>query len=103
VSIAGGVVSLEDPVRTAVSLAAPLLALTALSTYVVWRTDLEADWAGHVSLPTTAASLLASAWAILVAPSRRSQALAAVAFVVALATAVLWWDSISEILKTTHV
>jgi hypothetical protein len=90
----------EHPVRLAVALLAPLLAVAALATFLVWERYSDADSAGGVSLVATAAALIASAWAVLVAPSRPLQAVGIGAFVTASVTAVLWWNAIIEILKT---
>ena len=67
----------------------------------MWEIHAEADSAAGVSLVATAAALIASAWAVLVAPSRALQALGIAAFVTASITVVLWWYAITEILKTT--
>jgi len=97
-----GVTNDGFPVRTAVAVAAPLLAFIAFATYALWeRTDLDAGRLGSISLPCTGAALIASGWAILVAPSRRLQLLGVAALAVTIVTAVLWYVAFSEIMQTT--
>jgi hypothetical protein len=52
-------------------------------------------------LIATAAALITSAWAMLVAPSRALQALGFASFLTASITVVLWWRAMTEILRTT--
>ena len=92
----------EHPVRLAVAVTAPLLTTAALATYVMWESHLGADPAATVSLISTAAALIASAWAVLTAPSRVLQIVGIAAFVTACVTAVLWWHAATEIWKTTY-
>jgi hypothetical protein len=75
------------------------LAVAALATTILW-VYAEVDSAG-VGLITAVAALIASAWAMLVAPSRSLQVLGIASFVTASITLVLWWQEIAGILKTT--
>jgi hypothetical protein len=91
----------EHPVRLAIAVIAPLLAIAALATYVMWESDVGADSTAGVSLISTAAALIASAWAVLIAPSRVLQVVGVAALVTAFVTAALWWRAATEIWKTT--
>jgi hypothetical protein len=86
-------------VPLAVAVAAPVLAAIALATTILW-VHAGADSAG-VSLVAAVAALIASGWAILVAPSRALRALGIASLVTASIALVLWWQEVAGILKTT--
>jgi hypothetical protein len=46
-------------------------------------------------------ALIASAWAMLLAPSRALLALGIASFVTALVTLILWWDAIWQIAESS--
>jgi len=66
---------------------------------VVWEVNVGAT-AGW-SLFAAITALIASAWAILVAPSRALQALGIVSFATALITLILWWDAMWQIAESS--
>jgi hypothetical protein len=76
-----------------------VLATTALAAFVVWEVNAGAT-AGW-SLFAAITALIASAWAILVAPSRALQALGIASFATALITLILWWDAMWQIVESS--
>jgi hypothetical protein len=86
-------------VPLAIAVAAPVLAAVALGTTVLW-VYAGAESAG-LSLVAAAAALIASGWAMLVAPSRALRALGIASFVTASIALVLWWQEAAGILRTT--
>jgi hypothetical protein len=81
-------------VRLAIAAAAPLLASTALVAFAVWELY---GWTLFAALT----ALIASACAILVAPSRALVALGIGSFATASITLILWWDAVWEIAKSS--
>ena len=74
----------------------------ALATQVIWERSLDApSWVAATSLISIFATVVASSWALLIAPTRWLQAVAVVSLAVAAITAVLRWLANTDILETT--
>jgi hypothetical protein len=71
-----------------------LLAASALAVFAEWEVN---GW----SLFAAVTALIASAWAILVAPSRALVALGIGSFAASSITLILWWDAAWEIAKSS--
>lgn len=77
-----------------IAAAGALLASAALAAFVVWEVWL---W----SLIAAVIALTASAWAILVAPSRALLALSVGSIVIASITLILWWDAVRALVESS--
>jgi hypothetical protein len=87
--------------RLAIAAAAPLLAAVALATLVIWRANAGPNSAAWWSPLAAIAALIASAWAILAAPSRALLALGIGSLVIASITLLLWWDAIRVLVESS--
>jgi hypothetical protein len=88
-------------VRLAIAAAAPFLATLALATFVLWDANVGPNSAAWWSPVAAITALIASAWAILAAPSRALLALAIVSIVVASIVLILWWDAIRVLVESS--
>jgi len=70
-------------------------------THILWTFYDVPDSAAGVTLATVVAALIASALALLVAPSRLPFAIAVASFVVAAITLVLWLDAMWSIAESS--
>jgi len=91
----------EHSVRIAVAGVAPLLAAAALVSHFLWEFDAVRTSAAPATLIAAVAALIASAWAMLIAPSRALLVLGIASFVAASITLALWWDAMLAIAKTS--
>lgn len=87
--------------RLAIAAAASVFATVALATLVMFYADAGPESAAWWSPLAAITALIASAWAMWVAPSRALLALGISSFVIASITLILWWIAVWEIAESS--